>query len=76
MWKAREAESAWKNGEQSDINAIQDLGNQVNDILNGVGTGETDTDNTSLTLQIKPGVTSWRNITIGNLQYAKITEVI
>ena len=29
-------------------------------------TGETNTDNTDLTLQVKPGVTSWRNITIGN----------
>ena len=31
-----------------------------------VSTGETNTDSTSLTLQVKPGVTSWRNITIGN----------
>ena len=31
-----------------------------------VSTGENDTDNTNLTLQVKPGVTSWRNITIGN----------
>ena len=30
-------------------------------------TGETDTDNINLTLQVKPGVTSWRNITIGNV---------
>ena len=32
-----------------------------------VSTGETNTDSTSLTLQVKPGVTSWRNITISNM---------
>ena len=37
--KAQEAENAWRNGEQSDINAIGALGNQVNDILNAIGTG-------------------------------------
>ena len=37
--KAQEAENAWRNGENSDINAIQELSNQVNDILNGTGNG-------------------------------------
>ncbi len=37
--KAQEAENAWRNGEQSDINAIGALGNQVNEILNGTGSG-------------------------------------
>ena len=37
--KAGEAENAWRNGENSDINAIQELSNQVNDILNGTGNG-------------------------------------
>ena len=32
-----------------------------------VSTGETDTNITELTLQVKPGVTSWRNITISNI---------
>ena len=32
-----------------------------------VSTGQTDTNRTDLTLQVKPGVTSWRNITIGNI---------
>ncbi len=31
-----------------------------------VSTGMTDTNRTDLTLQVKPNVTSWRNITIGN----------
>ena len=30
-------------------------------------TGRTDTNRTDLTLQVKPNVTSWRNITIGNM---------
>ena len=37
--KAQEAENAWRNGEQSDINAIGALVNELNDILNGTGTG-------------------------------------
>ena len=37
--KAQEAENAWRNGEQSDINAIGALSNQMNDILNGIGNG-------------------------------------
>ena len=32
-----------------------------------VSTGQTNTNSTSLTLQVKPGVTSWRSITIGNM---------
>ncbi len=40
--KAQEAENAWRNGEQSDINAIQELSNQVNDILNGIYDEELD----------------------------------
>ena len=41
--KAQEAENAWRNGEQSDINAIGALGNQVNELLNGTGSGGTTT---------------------------------
>ena len=37
--KAQEAENAWRNGENSDINAIGALVNELNDILNGTGTG-------------------------------------
>ncbi len=37
--KAQEAENAWRNGENSDKEAIGDLVNQVNDLLNGIGTG-------------------------------------
>ena len=37
--KAQEADNVWRNGEQSDINAIQELSNQVNGILNGTGNG-------------------------------------
>ena len=32
-----------------------------------VSTGENNTNVTTLTLQVKPGVTSWRNITVGNI---------
>ena len=37
--KAQQAKNTWENAEQSDINAIGELGNQVNEILNGTGTG-------------------------------------
>ena len=37
--KAGETENAWRNGEQSDINAIGALVNELNEIMNGTGTG-------------------------------------
>ena len=37
------------------------------DCTTDVATGQTNTNDTNLTLQVKPGVTSWRNITIGNM---------
>ena len=33
----------------------------------GISTGQTNTDSTSLTLQVKPGVTSWRSIRVSNI---------
>ena len=41
--KAQEAENAWRNGENSDREAIGELANKVNELVNGTVQGETGT---------------------------------
>ena len=37
--KAQQAKNTWENAEQSDINAIGELANELNEMLNGTGSG-------------------------------------
>ena len=46
LGKAQQAENAWRDAENSDINAIGALGNQVNELLSGTGGGSTPDDPT------------------------------
>ena len=72
--KAQEAENAWRNGEQSDINAIQELSNQVNDILNGTGNGGGSTPGEDDTPDDPTKVSSNLGTVISNTENTDLTD--
>lgn len=51
--KAQQAKNTWENAEQSDINAIGELANELNEMLNGTGSGGVPPDESEDTSTLK-----------------------